>query len=150
MLLTLVLFIYLQKDSESDYDESSENPPLLEAATAAAANSSTTELNTTPTAVKAELIDYSLPAKMPEIEKIQSVFGESFPFEDNMKEDTSSDIVVVKEEVKIEIDEVKPQVAAESLVTREEEKETQMETNSEEAEKNELVEVTEPVQENGG
>lgn len=148
MFLTLVLFICLQKDSESDYDESSENPPPLEAATAAATSSST-ELNNTPTAVKAELMDYSLPAKIPEIEKIQSVFGESFPFEDNKKEDTSSENALVKEEVKMEVDEGKLEAVEKSLVTTEEEKETQMESNNETTERTESHEVTESVEENG-
>lgn len=85
--------MYLQKDSESDYDDSIENTFSSDIAT----TSSTNEFNHTIN-VKAELIDYSLPTKIPEIEKIQTVFGKSFPFEDSEKENLSNESVEVKQE----------------------------------------------------
>lgn len=54
--------------------------------------------------VKTELIDYSLPATVPDIEKIPSVFGKSFPFEDDEK-DGVIDGRILKTELDIKTEE---------------------------------------------
>lgn len=69
----------------------------------------TTDLKPSTSCVKTELMDYSLPTTVPNIENIPSVFGKSFPFEDDEKEDVKSESPMKQEvEVKMEADESEP------------------------------------------
>lgn len=95
--------VCFQKDSESDFDDSTEHQ-LPEVATAAATES-VTELNNS-SSVKTELIDYSLPEKVPDIEKVQSVFGNSFPFEDDEKDNVKDVSDVIKKEIEIKTEQI--------------------------------------------
>lgn len=95
VLIFKVLFRAFQKDSESDYDDALEHNTIPTVASASDLNPSTS--------VKTELIDYSLPTTVPDIENISSVFGKSFPFEDDVKED-SKDESLLKENMEIKIE----------------------------------------------
>lgn len=71
--------MFLQKDSESDYDESME-----------ISNSTTIHTNAVKSdnfqeSVKTEVVDYHLPMSVPRTENIPSMFDKNFMFEDKPK-----------------------------------------------------------------
>lgn len=85
---------------------------------AVVAPSFATDLKPSTSCVKTELMDYSLPTTVPDIENIPSVFGKSFPFEDDENEDIKSENPMKQEmDVKMEAEE-KIEQTAESEVEK--------------------------------
>lgn len=144
-LIIFFCYLFLQKDSESDYDDSMENAHPDGQAALPIEIPSTTESNNEST-VKAEHIDYSLPEKVPDIEKVQSVFGNSFPFEDNPNETNESDDIVIKQEFEIKEEEFeeKEKIKIEEDTSEEMEKEeTKIEEDTSKEMKKEVQEKNE-------
>lgn len=79
-----------------------------------------------------------MPAKIPEIEAVQSVFSTNFAFEDFVKENASSENVTIKKEVDIKMESEEEKVVLQQ----------DMNDSSREAEVQENAEVMNAVQEN--
>lgn len=63
-------------------------------------------------------MDYSLPSSVPDIENIPSVFGKSFPFEDDGK-DYEKSSGLIKEEIEIETETMEQMIKQEVDIKQE-------------------------------